>query len=215
VLAFEEAAVYPSRSSGLSTSYMLTPTHARAQSHTMFSSTNSRPSKPPTICTTTYSKRPRAPSDPFLDVTPLPSSQSPIVTSSMTLSDPASDQVDENTPHADDEVLGAEPARQDPFSEHDSQMRVWTSPDMPNPEYISLLNVFPSSVTGRSLPRFPLSRLSNRKADIEEGELGSPEGVFTIRYGTGSISLSAQERSDGWQGSWWTRFIMWCRTLFC
>jgi len=215
VLGFEEAAVQPSRSSGLLVTNTQTPAHGRAQSHPLLSTVSSRAPKSPTISTTTYAKRTRAPSDPFLDIATPPLSRSLITTSSMTSSDPASDLVDDATPHAGDEESVEESAHQDPFCEHDSQMRVWTSPDLANPEYLSLLKLFPSSVAARPLPRFPVSGLPNREADIEEGEQGPPEEMFTIRYGTGTIALSPRVRSDGWQGGWWTRFIMWWRTIFC
>lgn len=94
----------------------------------------------------------------------------------------------------------------------DVHLRIWTTPDLPNPEYLSLLSVFPSFVTRRALPRFRVP--SPRVADIEEGDEERGEGK-EIRFGTGSMWVSGKQRSDGYKGGWWTRFVLWWRKLFC
>jgi len=91
-------------------------------------------------------------------------------------------------------------------------LRIWTSPDLPNPELLSLLTVFPAFITRRALPRFSVPP-NARAADIEEGEERG-EGK-EIHFGTGSMWISSKPRSDGWQGDWWTRFVLWWRRLFC
>lgn len=92
-------------------------------------------------------------------------------------------------------------------------LRVWTTPDLPNPEYLSLLTIFPSFITRGSLPRFPVTS-HPRAADIEEGEEDRGEDK-EIRFGTGSMWVSVKQRGDGYKGGWWTRFVLWWRRLFC
>jgi len=160
-------------------------------------------------------KRARAPSDPFLDTPVLsrsdisPSSQSPKNTSA-TLGalgsdipeEPLSPMLGEHTPFASRGELS--------FDDTDEQyMRIWTSPDLTNPELLELLNIFPSFVSRRPLPRFPIP--TSRHADIEEGD---DEGR-QIQFGTGSMWVSSRLRSSGWAGGWWTRFILWWRRTFC
>jgi hypothetical protein len=217
VLAFDEAAAPLSPSSSVSAPYPITPVHARAQSQPLFSSskTSVLPPMSPPIATTAFAKRPRAPSDPFLDAPPLPSSRSPATNSSTASNSQGSDLADDASISAPppDDVFVSE-AQQDPFFESESQMRIWRSPDITNPEYLALLKLFPAFVSGRPLPRFPVASFSKRKPDIEEAE-EPDEDVLSVRFGTGTITLGSQERSDGWQGKWWTRFVMWWRTLFC
>lgn len=92
-------------------------------------------------------------------------------------------------------------------------MRTWTSPDLPNPELLELLKVFPSFISRRPLPRFPVAS-NTRHADIEEGEDDGIEGK-QIHFGTGSMWISTKQRSDGWEGGWWTIFMLWWRRTFC
>jgi len=102
-------------------------------------------------------------------------------------------------------------------------MRVWTSPDLADPEILQLLKLFPAFVSRRPLPRFPVpmaGHATHRHVDIEEGEgEGEEEGMNldgrTIHFGTGSMWVSSKRRSDAWEGGWWTRFVMWWRGLFC
>jgi len=96
--------------------------------------------------------------------------------------------------------------------EEEEYMRVWTSPDIIDPEIPQLLKLFPSFVSRRALPRFTVLPTA-RPADIEEGECVY-EGQ-RVRFGTGSMWVSSRQRSDGWEGSWWARFVLRWRRLFC
>ncbi|KAF9010541.1 hypothetical protein BDQ17DRAFT_1397237 [Cyathus striatus] len=97
--------------------------------------------------------------------------------------------------------------------DNEEYLRVWTSPDLADPEILNLLNLFPSFVSRRHLPRFPLIT-GSRNHDIEEGEEDGMESKI-IHFGTGSMWTSSIQRGDGWEGSWWTRFVLWWRRLFC
>ena len=93
-------------------------------------------------------------------------------------------------------------------------MRTWTSPDLTNPEILQLLKVFPTFITRRATPRFPNNTPDSRAADLEAGR-ESLAAAGEIRIGTGQMWVSEQPRSDGWEGSWWTRFKKWWHQLFC
>lgn len=89
--------------------------------------------------------------------------------------------------------------------EEECPLRTWTSPDLANPELICLIKLFPSHISRRALAYFP----STRPSDIEEG------CDEEVRVATGTIRVSAKQRSDGWEGGWWTRFLLWWRKTFC
>ena len=95
--------------------------------------------------------------------------------------------------------------------------RVWTLPDLSNPEFLTLISSFPSFLTRRALPRFPVDsgrrNSSNRNSDVESGG-NLPDDREVLRIGTGSLWIGAQLRTGAWQGSWWERFIAWWRRLF-
>ncbi|KAI6135740.1 hypothetical protein EV401DRAFT_2203345 [Pisolithus croceorrhizus] len=99
------------------------------------------------------------------------------------------------------------------MEESEVHMRTWTAPDLSNPEYLSLLTVFPSFITRRPLPRFPVAK-NPRVGDIEEGEDERGEGK-EIRFGTGVMWVSSKRRSEGYRGHWWRRLVLWWRGLFC
>jgi len=158
-------------------------------------------------------KRARAPSDPFLDTpasmqTDHPPSHSfgngvKLRGEGDGLSRPISTNFDEMTSRYENT-----------YDDGDEEyLRVWTSPDLADPEYLQLLKTFPSFVSRRPLPRFPVSS-NSRHADIEEGDDEGMEGK-QIHFGTGSIWVSIKDRSAGWEGGWWTRFILWWRRTFC
>jgi len=107
-------------------------------------------------------------------------------------------------------LLQLENAQED--VEEEEYMRVWTSPDIINPEIPRLLKLFPSFVSCRALPRFTVSTTS-RPADIEEGEYAY--AGQRVQFGTGSMWVSSRQRSDGWEGSWWARFVLRWRRIFC
>lgn len=212
VLGFEDVLSPNSRSSSVSALGSTLPTHSRVQSQPLPSqpllcdSGSSRP-----ISTKTLAKRPRAPSDPFLDTPPL--SRSLATTSSASqIGDPPGTPDDVSVNHTPTDPLG--PSRRDVFPEIDAQSRIWVAPDLSNPEYSVLLKLFPSFVSAKALPRFPAPSRSKRKQDIEEGEEQTEE-PFEIRFGTGMIRLSGPERTGQWRGGWWARFTSWCKTLFC
>ncbi|EGN99694.1 hypothetical protein SERLA73DRAFT_167599 [Serpula lacrymans var. lacrymans S7.3] len=227
VLAFEEV---PSSKGGSSSigAYPTSPAiHSRSRSQPLPANDNEPGQKASPISMATHGKRARAPSDPFLDTPPalshsLPSasSQSSGVTISQLSSSSVSEGVEHcmspTTPHeADEDIEVLAPLRSE-FAMEESEeeyLRIWTSADLPNPEYLSLITVFPSFITRRPLPRFPVTP-SARAADIEEGEDERGEGK-EIRFGTGSMWISSKQRGDDWRGDWWTRFILWWRRLFC
>jgi len=181
----------------------------------------SRAPKPSPISVATHSKRARAPSDPFLDMPALshslPSASS--YSSGVTIPPPSATENPEDGPPPHDpdveEELQLAPLRSDLPSEEvdDVYLRIWTTPSLSNPEYLSLLTVFPSFITRGSPPRFSVPT-HPRVTDIEEGEEERVEGE-EIRYGTGSMWVSAKQRGGGYKGGWWTRFILWWRRVFC
>lgn len=167
---------------------------------------------------TTQSKRARAPSDPFLDMPSLSHSAStqssgataPLVSSAGDNADDCTSPVRED----EEERMPIPPLRSEfGMEESEDHLRVWTAPNLSNPEYLSLLTVFPSFITRRPLPRFPTSK-DPHIADIEEGEEERGEGK-EIRFGTGTMWVSSKQRSEGYKGDWWTRFVLWWRRLFC
>ncbi|KAJ7079150.1 hypothetical protein B0H15DRAFT_804624 [Mycena belliarum] len=143
-----------------------------------------------TTSKTVQPKRARAPSDPFLD-TPAPSASTP----------PA--------PPTNAAFYVDDP--QNSFDECEEEMRIWTTPDLPNPEFIDLLRVFPTFITRRALPRFPVAPVPK---DVEEGFDVAEEGKV-LRFGTGTMWVSSLARGDGWEGGWWTRFCLWWKQVFC
>ena len=194
------------------------PSHSRVQSQPLQSKpllSHSGPPSSPPIATKTLAKRPRAPSDPFLDTPPL--SRSLVTTSSASQNgDPPGtpDDVSVNIAPTDDVLLNLSPSRRSVFPEIEAQSRIWTAPDLTNSEYASLLGLFPSYVSAKTLQRFPAPSKSKRKPDIEENEEQTDE-PFEIRFGTGTIRLGGPNRTGPWRGGWWARFTLWCKTLFC
>ncbi|SJK97518.1 uncharacterized protein ARMOST_00770 [Armillaria ostoyae] len=217
VLAFEET---PSskRSSSVVNDELASHgiAHSRSQSQPLASQS------PMHITKSATPKRPRAPSDPFLDTPALSRS----VGSSLSQSSDAnstllttliSDKVDDPpSPLSTYEEEYASPTprgRSAPDDLSEEFLRVWTSPDLPNSEYRDLLKLFPSFLTRRPLPRFPTpSKL--RATDLEEGFVDTLDAK-QIRFGTGCMWIGPRQRSDGWRGSWWSRFISWWKEAFC
>ncbi|KAF8904453.1 hypothetical protein CPB84DRAFT_1773085 [Gymnopilus junonius] len=210
VLAFEETpSSKTSASYGRRKDSNFPPIHSRAQSQPLPSH-----QKSPEVGSIVQPKRTRAPSDPFLDAPQsrsLGTSHSPNADSFLTSSgtdaeEPPSPMV----PYGDSPNLQL--YEEDAPDADEQYLRTWTSPDLTNPEILKLLDLFPSFVSRRSLPRFPVS--SSRHVDIEEGEDEGPEGR-QIHFGTGSMWVSSKQRSDAWEGGWWTRFVIWWRKIFC
>ena len=94
-------------------------------------------------------------------------------------------------------------------------MRTWTAPNLTNPEILQLLKLFPTFITRRATPRFPESMSDSRSpSDLEAGR-EYPAAVGEIRVGTGRMWVSALSRTEGWEGSWWTKFKNWWQQVFC
>ncbi|KXN91024.1 hypothetical protein AN958_03091 [Leucoagaricus sp. SymC.cos] len=187
VLAFEEqpsskhfGASYDSRKFS-----NLSPIRSRSQSQALSSNAKPPPIPPSVGC----SKRARAPSDPFLD-TPTPSRS--VATSSSNLPAattgirPSEEPATPATAFGDDVTIPLQ------FEDHEDEverdyMRMWTSPDLTDPEILQLLNLFPSFVSRRALPRFPVTN-TPRSRDIEYGE--DTDESNRVRFGTGSILIA-------------------------
>ena len=214
MLGFEDILSPNSRSSSVSALGSTLPVHSRVQSQPLPSQPLLyHPGSPPPISTKTLAKRPRAPSDPFLDTPPL--SRSLATTSSASqIGDPPAIPDDVSVNNISTDLQNLSPSRQDVFPEIEAQSRIWTAPDLTNPEYSSLLRLFPSFISAKVLPRFPAPSKPKRKHDIEECEEQIAE-PFEIRFGTGMIRLGGPQRTGQWRGGWWARFASWCKTLFC
>lgn len=157
-------------------------------------------------------KRARAPSDPFLDTPALSGSlsSSPASRNSALLVTPTTEEAP--PPPSSAAYYGDDPQNSFAFDDADEEfLRIWTSPDLPNPEFIDLLTVFPTFITRRALPRFPITAAPK---DIEEGFDVGGEGKV-LRFGTGTMWVSSLQRADGWEGGWWTRFLLWWKQVFC
>jgi hypothetical protein len=99
------------------------------------------------------------------------------------------------------------------YDDADEQyLRIWTSPDLANPEILQLVKLFPAFICRRPFPRFPVTNSGH--VDIEEGDDDGLEGR-QIQFGTGSMCVSSKQRTDAWEGGWWTRFVMWWKRIFC
>ncbi|KAJ7594307.1 hypothetical protein C8J56DRAFT_926437 [Mycena floridula] len=190
VLAFEEVATTSKSSlapNSDSLSFTQTLIHSRSQSQPL--SSDKKPADHP--------KRARAPSDPFLDHFDSPGlSRSVGSNTSTLLTTTFEDELSSPGIDADIDDLMLDNCEED-------YLRTWTSPaDLSNPEILDLLNLFPSFITRKSIPRFSTVK--------------DPEAAERVRCGTGEMWVSSQLRSEGWQGGgWWTRFIQWLRQLFC
>ncbi|KAL4080265.1 hypothetical protein V8B97DRAFT_2055275 [Scleroderma yunnanense] len=217
VLAFENV---PSRNiSNDYGSYNPPVPHSRCRSQPLPSSSDAQATP---IAVTVQSKRARAPSDPFLDMPALSHSAStqssgttmPLVSSAGENTEDRGSPVQAEDEEGEEDRMPLPPLRSEfGMEESEAHLRVWTAPNLSNPEFLSLLTVFPSFITRRPLPRFPVSK-NPRITDIEEGEDERGEGK-EIRFGTGTMWVSSKRRSDGYKGDWWTRFVLWWRGLFC
>ncbi|TDL25916.1 hypothetical protein BD410DRAFT_783902 [Rickenella mellea] len=198
VLGFEETrAPRRSRSFRISKDTSSSAFHLRSQSEPLSPKPPVPPrrNKPVINSSTTMTSRPRAPSDPFLDA---PSSSRFHVNEE-------SHFMPSNTSELNDDE-----------SNEDEGSRIWTSPDLPNPELISLLGLFPSFVSRQTLPRFSVATAKRRPADLEEvADEMLNDGRDEVRFGTGVMWIGIKERADGWQGGWWERFVAWWRRVFC
>jgi len=213
VLAFEETPSLKTPDSAYGhRKYSSIPTiHSRAQSQPSSSHQNTF-----AVASTIQPKRARAPSDPFLDAPQsaslVSSSPSPSFNADSLLASSGTDG--EEPPQSPVTTFGESPNPDDGAYDdtEDQYLRVWTSPDLSNPEFLRLIELFPAFLSRRPFPRFPVPQ--SRHVDIEEGEDEGLEGR-QIHFGTGSIWVSSKERTDSWEGSFWAMFISWWRKLFC
>ena len=206
MLGFEEAPSpkIPSSVYGHKTSPSFPPLHSRAQSQPLFSHQKSFEG-----ASNMQPTRARAPSDPFLDA---PQTRSTVNKESLLATateveeppSPAASYGDHPISITHDDIV------YDDADEH--YLRVWTSPDLANPEILQLVKLFPAFVSRRPFPRFPVP--SSGHVDIEEGDDDGLEGR-QIQFGTGSMCISSKQRTDAWEGGWWTRFIIWWKRIFC
>ncbi|KAI9456525.1 hypothetical protein BJY52DRAFT_1380982 [Lactarius psammicola] len=192
------------------------PAHARSQS---------QPLRPKPLAPIRWTqdaplaKRPRAPSDPFLDTPALSHSyssspRSSAVPLSTSLTDTIEDPPGPITPPQEiDDIFNPRQAASPEIDE--DLMRIWVSPDLSNLEILQLLKVFPAFVTRRATPRFPSgSPRSHPQSDLEAGQESSA-GSGDIEIGTGKMWISTRPRAEGWEGNWWTKFKNWWHRLFC
>lgn len=176
----------------------------------------------------THSGRSRAPSDPFVDSNAASTSVS--AGSTMALQDTLSTSPGGSATQTKDyiparermSVLLAHSSTSDSLSSSEpgdscESLRTWTTPDLSNPEYTSLLSSFPTFLTRRALPLFPAPPTKkHRHLDLEEGAFEDSDGLRNeLRIGTGVLWIGLKERSSGWQGGWWQRFKLWWRRLLC
>lgn len=162
-------------------------------------------------------KRVRAPSDPFVDAHGLQDSQSSSTSRLMQGdNDLNADELPSQVDVTSKLMSIPSPVTEQDELQDDGYLRIWTAPDLSNPEYNSLLKIFPSFLAQSTLPRFSAPFTKQRLGDIEEGMGDVPEEVRSeVRFGTGVMWPGSKERSDGWQGGWWERFKMWWRRVFC
>ena len=210
VLGFEEAPSpkIPLSAYGHTTGSSLPSLQSRAQSQQL-----PPHQKPFDHASKAQSKRARAPSDSFLDALQTRSMQPSANTESLLATaievdhppSPIASYRDNPISNTQDEIT---------YDETDEQyLRVWTSPDLSNPEILQLVKLFPAFVSRRPFPRFPVPN-SSGNVDIEEGDDDGPEGRH-IQFGTGSMCVSLKQRTDAWEGGCWTRFVMWWKRKFC
>lgn len=204
VLAFEEVTSSKSSPSPTDEYYAPSVQHSRSMSQPLPSV-----QKKPAIV---RPNRARAPSDPFLDTPALSrsvgTSSSHLSTNTSTLLTTVTAEGDEPPSPVSAYIDDTDFLLEDPDEEC---LRIWTSPDLTNPEYLDLSIIFPSFITRQTLPRFP-TELTAKDVDLEEGYEPTTN---QIRFGTGSMWISSKPRRPGWQGGWWTRFILWLRRTFC
>ena len=196
--------------------------HVRSQSQPL----RSKPSVPtrlnPAVQDSSLAKRPRAPSDPFLDTPALSQSyssspRSNTIPLSTSLTDTIEDSSSPSTPPQElEDIFNPRPApTYGPEDIEEEYMRIWTSPDLTNPEICQLLKLFPAFITRRATPRFPDNASNLRPPpDLEAGQEPSSL-VGEIRIGTGKMWVSVRPRTQGWEGGWWTKVKSWWHRLFC
>lgn len=106
----------------------------------------------------------------------------------------------------------------------EQHMRTWVVPPyLTNPEIMKLLDLFPTTISRGSVPRFKSAAAMGKKErraadpDLEAGENepGMADQKEYVRHGTGRMWIGDKERNEGWKGGLWDRFIGWWRRVFC
>ena len=97
----------------------------------------------------------------------------------------------------------------------EQHLRVWVAPDLSNPEFQSLLSLFPASISRREVPLFKSA--SRSKPGIEDLESGIVVlEKDEIKCGTGRMWIGESERSiSTMKGGLWDWFVSWWRSIFC
>ena len=213
VLGFEEApsSKIPPSAYRHSTSSSLPPLHSRAQSQPPLAFP-----KPFDRVSKVQSKRAPTHSDLFLDAprarsmhsSPPSANTEPLLATAIDVDEPPSPisscgdnpiSITHNDITYDDD--------------NDQHLRVWTSPDLANPEILQLIKLFPTFISQRPFPRFLVPNSSSHLG-IEERDDDSFEGRH-IQFGTGFMCISSKQRTDAWEGGRYTRFVMWWKRIFC
>ena len=207
VLGFEEAPSPKSHTSGST----LPPLHSRAQSE---------PLPPLQKPFDDAAGRARASSDAYLDASQTRSMRPSVNTASESLLATAIEVDEPPSPVGSyrDDPISITPSQDDitTYDDADEQhLRVWTSPDLANPEILQLVKLFPAFISRHSFPRFPAPPNSSGQVDIEQGDEDGLKGKHSIRFGTGSMCVSSKQRTGTWEGGWWTRFVISCKRIFC
>lgn len=219
VLGFEESvSIRTASQQSLSDDAALSQLHSRSHSEPL-SKSLAVPTRPQKLATPPPpSRRSRAPSDPFLDTNSL--SHSPSKSKHSTLRSSARNiHVDGGEGYFQPGVMSTtEEFQERRFDDQEEygHLRVWTSPDLSNPEFMSLLSVFPAYVSRRTLPRFLATAAKHTTPDLEEGEFDDTEEMrCEVRVGSGVMWIGTRERSDRWRGNLWERLKAWWRQVLC
>lgn len=227
VLGFEERTTIRLSSSRFSDD-TITQQHSRSHSEPSTSLLTPTTSQKSTRAgKKSHSNRSRAPSDPFLDTSPAPSVSphsfgSSVETNGISgvsggvCAPPTGAQIEELLARTAGSSRMYTPSLASEAFDGRSQLRIWSTPPLSNPEFISLLSLYPSFLTRRALPRFPsISKAKSKHAilDPEVSVSQNSELREEVRVGTGVLWVGTRERSGPWKGSWWERLKAWLRRL--
>ncbi|KAI5123062.1 hypothetical protein M0805_000496 [Coniferiporia weirii] len=235
VLGFEERLASRSSSVRLSDDTTLSRQHSRSRSEPLSALLLAPPSSQNRPAQRVYSSRSRAPSDPFVDSNTIPSTSprsggspfreikgSPERTGvraniSGGPLPPTSAQIDALLMRTAGGERTYTPSLASENFDGGAQLHIWTAPSLSNPEFMTLLASFPSFLTRRTLPRFPVAAKGSKRfdsdLDLEEGALDPDDVLDKLRVGTGVLWIGPQERTGPWKGNWWERFKSWWRRL--
>ena len=175
----------------------------------------------PASATSPETGRNRASSDPFLDPYGQTNQRASPGSSNIPLVDPVTPPVLSRDLPLEDEGFAEGDSDDEEFHgtsgtvpPKDGYLRIWTMPDLSNPEIHAMLGLFPASVTRGAVPRFKSSKAARRKGGLDEEEMvGTTRDVVVV--GTGKMWIGPQLRGDGWDGNWWVRLVGWWKRVFC